>query len=144
MSARVASNTAIGLVEVVVTALVSVFHLRLILRVLGTVDYGIFTALGASGLVASVVIFGFRSAALRYLGLAAGSNDRALRRSTMASTVGLYLGLAAVIVLLGVVFRSLVLDTLTIPADRFGAAGTVYCRPISASGFCRWWTSGSD
>jgi len=126
MSGRVASNTAIGLVEVGVTALISIFYLRLMFQTLGTVDYGIFTALGASGLLSVIVVGGFNTAALRYLALAAGNDDANLRRSTMASTAALYLFITATLLITAVLIRSFVLDTLTIPDDRLGAANVVY------------------
>lgn len=126
MQDRVASNTAIGLLEVAFMAVISIVYVRLLLRSIGTVDYGIFTALGATGLLSAVLITGFNTAALRFLALAAGGDDDGLRRSTMASTVVLYLCIAAALFVIALASRSLVLRTLTIPDGRLEAAETVY------------------
>lgn len=126
MSDRVASNAAIGLVEVVITSLISIFYVRLLLQALGVVDYGIFTALGASGLLSVIVVGGFNTAALRYLALAAGGDDDKLRRTTMASTTALYLCIAVVLFITAAAISGFLLDRLQIPDDRLGAATAVY------------------
>jgi len=134
MSDRVASNTVIGLLEVVLMAVISLFSVRLVLRALGTVDYGIFTVLGASGVLSAIVITGFNTAAVRYLALAAGSDDAGLRRSTMASTTSLYLAMTVILFVIAVVVRGPLLAALEIPADRRATAGTVYWTVVAQ--FC--------
>jgi len=126
MSDRVASNTLIGLAEVAITAVISIFYVRLLFQALGDIDYGIFTALGASGLLSVIVVGGFNNAALRYLALAAGGDDDGQRRTTMASTVVLYVGITLALFVTAVALRDFVLGTLRIPADRADAAATVY------------------
>lgn len=134
MSDRVASNTAIGLVEVVVMATISIFSVRLLLRALGAIDYGLFTVLGASGVLSAIVISGFNTAAVRYLALAAGGEDESLRRSTMASTTALYLLMTVMLLVIAIAVRRPLLATLDIPADRLATAGVVYWSVVAQ--FC--------
>lgn len=106
---------------------VSLFTVRIVLSVLGVVDYGIYNV------VAGVVsMFGFlsgtmASASQRFFAYEIGRNDPSQLKKTFNTTIIIYLILALVIVILAETIGLWFLyNKMTIPPDRFNAALWTY------------------
>ena len=99
-TAKIARNTLLLYIRMAVVMLVSLYTSRVVLNVLGVVDYGVYNVV--SGIV---VLFSFLNTALanssqRYLSITVAQGDKAGIENTFSVCMALHLMLAAVILLL--------------------------------------------
>ena len=105
---------------------ISLYTSRIVLKVLGVEDYGVYNAVG--GVVASfALVSGALSAAIsRFITFELGSGDDASVRRVFASSVTIQMMLAGVVLILGEIFGLWFLNTrMDIPPGRLGAANAV-------------------
>lgn len=130
---RIAKNVIFLYVRMAVSMIVSLYTVRVVLRVLGVEDYGIYSAVG--GIISSLTIFtgALSSASQRFFSVEIGKgNDDGLNRVFNSMTL-LYL-LAGILILvitetLGVWFLN---HKMVIPPDRIAAASVILqCTLIS-------------
>jgi O-antigen/teichoic acid export membrane protein len=124
---RIAKNTLMLYSRQIVVMLVNLYMVRVVLNILGTVDYGIYNVVG--GVVA---MFGFLTSTLangtqRFLTFQLGKNDFEELKKVFATALNIHIILAAIILVFaetaGLWFLN---QKLNIPADRRTAAFWVY------------------
>jgi O-antigen/teichoic acid export membrane protein len=102
------------------------FSTRLLLQCVGFVDYGILTALGATGLLTTVIASGLANAAQRHLTFEIGGNNQPGAIRIYSSSLAVFLVFSIIVLIVGVLFKPLVFSVLKAPVDRIGAAKIVY------------------
>ncbi len=126
MNKRIAKNTAMLYVRLLVTMVVALYTSRVILGALGVEDFGIYNAVG--GFVAMfTVISGSLSAAIaRFITFELGRGDTGRLARVFSAAVAVQLAIAAAVVLLGETAGLWFLHTkMSIPPGRLDAAGWV-------------------
>ena len=130
---RIAGNTIMLYVRMILTMLVSLYTSRVVLNVLGIEDYGIYNVVGGA-----VIMFGFLSGAMssatqRFLTYDIGQKNHVQLRKTFNAAQIIHIGIAILIVLLaetiGLWFVS---NKLNLPEVRLESALWVYhCSVLS-------------
>lgn len=131
---RIAKNTILLYIRMMLTMLISLYTSRVILQTLGVNDFGIYNVVG--GIVA---MFGFingamTSAVQRYITFAQGKGDVTEQRKVFSCSVNVQVCIAAILFILAETIGLWFLyNKMTIPIDRFDAAFWVYqCSIISS------------
>lgn len=126
-SKRIAKNTVLLYVRMVMSVLVSLYTSRVVLQVLGVDDFGIY------GIVGGVVtLFAFLNATMsgatsRFITYAIGKGNEEHIREVFSTAVQVHLAIALVIVILAETVGLWILETkLVIPQERMFAARIVY------------------
>ena len=124
---RIAKNTIMLYIRMLVMMLISLYTVRVTLQVLGADDYGIYNA------VAGIIGFiGFISATLtnaaqRYLAFDLGKGDNEGYRNTFSMMLIVFVAIAFLIVIIAEVLGPWLIGTyLVIPAERLTAAQWVF------------------
>ena len=73
---KVASNTLILYVKMVITVFISLYVTRLVLATLGSEDFGIFNLIGGTILMLTFLNSAMTSASQRFMSFAQGEGDR--------------------------------------------------------------------
>lgn len=124
---RIAKNTIMLYIRMIVIMLVSLYTTRVILHVLGETDYGVYNIVGS--VVVSMVFIqnALMSATQRFLSYEIGLGEKGDVGKVFSSSLNLHCKFLAIIVVLletiGLWFLNRVLD---IPPDRMFAANIVY------------------
>ena len=132
---RIVKNTVLLYARMLLVMLVSLYTVRVVLNVLGDVDYGIYNVVGGI-----VVMFAFlsrtlASASQRYFAFELGRKNYKKLNDVFCITVLLYIIVIAVIVLLAETLGLWFLhNKLIIPDDRMKAAEIIY--QFSIVSFC--------
>lgn len=124
---RVAKNTLFLYIRMLVTLFVSLYTTRVLLRELGSVDYGLNNVVGGVVAMASFIVGAMSNASTRFFAYALGQNDEQVARRVFQTTVTIY----CVFILLAVVAAEtlglwFVNNKLTIPPERMAAAQWIY------------------
>lgn len=133
-SRRLARNTMMLYVRMVLMMLVALLTGRLILQALGVTDYGVYNVVG--GVVA---LFGFiegslGSASSRFITFALGRGDEADLKQEFSCVVGIHYAMAGLVLLLAeTVGLWFAWHKLVIPPDRTEAAFWVYQGAVVAT-----------
>ena len=125
-STRLIVNTVVTFGRIAITLVLSLVATRFIMGSLGEVDWGLLTALGASGLLLSLVTTSLTFSAQRHLAYQIGRGDQHELRVVFNTTLGLFLVTGAVIWLVGAAVASPLLAILDIPEGRETAAFWVF------------------
>lgn len=130
---RVAKNTIILYLRMILTIVIGLFTSRILLRALGFSDYGIINVVGGLVTMISFLRVGMSGAAQRFLSVALGKGDKEELKNTFCSTVLTH----TIIAIIGVVFLELLglwflNHKLNIPPERLYYANWVFqCTIIS-------------
>lgn len=125
-SKRIAKNTAILYVRMLVSMLVSLYTSRVILRALGVEDFGIYNAVGGFVAMFSVMSGSLSAAIGRFITYELGRGDGTRLARVFSASVSIQLGISAAVVLLGETAGLWFLHTwMNIPPGRLPAAGWV-------------------
>lgn len=120
---RIAKNTALLYFRQILIMLVSLYTVRVVLKVLGVEDYGIYNVVGGIVTMFSFLSGTMASASQRYFAYDLGRKDYDSLNKTFSLTFLSYIGIAAFIFLIceigGVWFVN---NKMTIPPDRLSAA----------------------
>lgn len=120
---RIAKNTILLYVRMLVTMVVGLFTSRVILDSLGIEDYGIYNVVGGFVAMFGIVRSGLVTSTNRFIAIELGKNDEKALRKTFSTCVIIYMFLAVLVVViaegLGVWFVN---NKLNIPPDRLVAA----------------------
>lgn len=125
-SKRIAKNTMMLYIRLMVSMIVGFFSSRIILQALGTVDYGVYSLVGGI-----VVLFSFLNSALstatqRFLTIQVGKNDEKTFHHVFRVSVTTHLLIAILIfILVEIIGFYLLNHKLSIPEDRLQAANIV-------------------
>jgi O-antigen/teichoic acid export membrane protein len=109
------------------TMLVALYTVRIVLKTLGIVDYGIYNVVGGIVTMFSFLSVTMASASQRFFAFELGRKDYTRLKQTFSLTFTIYIGIAFLILLLAETVGLWFLNTqMTIPSDRMGAANWVY------------------
>ncbi len=125
-STRLIVNTIVTFGRVAFTLGLSLVATRFIIGSLGDVDWGLLTALGAGGLLLSLISTSLTFSAQRHMAYQIGLGDQHELRVVFNTTLGLFLVTGAVIWLVGAAVASPFLAVLNIPVERETAAFWVF------------------
>lgn len=124
---RIARNTIMLYIRMLLSMFVGLFTSRVVLRVLGVEDYGIY------GIVGSVVsMMGFMTASMsgstsRFISFELGRGSEKMLKETFSSALIIHVCIALIVVLLGETIGLWFLcNKLVIPIERMSAAHWVY------------------
>ena len=124
---RIAKNTLMLYIRMLLTTGVSLYTSRVVLNVLGVADYGIYSVIGGV-----VSMFGFinssmASATQRFFSYEIGRRSRHRLQNVFNMSVNIHLIIAVIVYILAETIGLWIINTqLTIPSERFDAAIWVY------------------
>ena len=124
---RIAKNSFLLYVRMVVVMVINIYAVRVVLHALGEEDYGIYNVV--SGFVTSLVFVNnaLQSATQRFFSYAIGKNDEEELRTVFSVSIKCYLVIVAVFLLICETIGLWFVNTqLVIPEARIGAANIVY------------------
>lgn len=110
----------------VISVALGLISAPLILNALGFVDYGLVTALAATGPLMALLTHGLGRSAERHMAVAIGRGDSDALRSVFQTALLIYASFGGVLLSGGLAIEPLVFAALTIPEDRFAASQWVY------------------
>jgi len=125
-STRLVANTLATFSRMALTVGIGLATTRLILDALGEVDFGLISALGATGVLLSTVTAAMAGSTQRHLAYEIGKGDPLALSQTFSSALAMFMIGAAALWLVGVALTPAVMHGLTIPDDRMNAAWWVY------------------
>lgn len=124
---RIAKNTVMLYIRMILIMLVSLYTTRVVLNVLGETDYGIYNIVGSVVVSMIFIQHSLMSATQRFLSYEMGLKDEGNVAKVFSSSLNLHLKFILIILLIletvGLWFLNYILD---IPADRMLAANIVY------------------
>ena len=125
-SKRIAKNTAFLYLRMIVVMVVGLFTSRITLSVLGVSDYGIYSVVGGTVTMLTVLTGAISVATSRYLTYSLGVGDMAALKKTFSTALNIHIILAAIILVIAEVVGIWFLNNkLNIPADRMDAANWI-------------------
>ena len=124
---RIAKNTALLYVRMLLIMGVTLYTSRVVLNTLGVEDFGIYNVVGGIVVMFSFLNSAMSSATQRYLSFALGQKDHVQFKKVFNHSIYIHLFIAFFIVLLAETVGLWFLETqLIIPSDRMDAARWVY------------------
>jgi O-antigen/teichoic acid export membrane protein len=124
---RIAKNTIVLYLRMMVTMAISFFTTRVVLNTLGVVDYGLVNVIGSAVSMFSFLSISLSTAASRFFNYELGKKDAIELRRTFSMVLLLYGGLFVILLLLSDTVGLWVVKTkLTIPPERVSAANLFF------------------
>ena len=124
---RIAKNTIMLYIRMLLSMVVSLYTSRVVLNILGVEDYGIYGVVGGIVAMFSFLNSTMSGATSRFLTYEMGRGDFQRLKETFSSTLVIHIGIAcAVLVLAETVGLWFLLHKLVIPVERMNAAFWVY------------------
>lgn len=130
---RIAKNTLLLYLRMIVMILIGLYTSRVVLQVLGVSDYGVYNAVGGVVAMLSVLTSSLSTAISRYLTFELGRGDADKLKRVFSVSLNVQILIAIVIVILGVFAGGWFLNhKMNIPTGRMDAANWVlYCSLLS-------------
>tara|TARA_R110002167_G_scaffold25703_2_gene88972 strand:- start:12555 stop:14078 length:1524 start_codon:yes stop_codon:yes gene_type:complete len=130
---RVMQNTVFLYIKMILSMIISLYSVRLILKALGSQDYGIFSLVAGVIAMLSFLNGAMTTSSQRYISFYLGAKNKSKILEVFKSTVFLHFVIAIVIVVVLEVLGLFIFDGfLNIPGDRIETAKIVYhCMVIS-------------
>lgn len=130
---RIAKNTIILYVRMIVMMTISLYTTRVILEALGVDDYGIYNVVGGLVAMFSLISSSLSSSTSRFIIFGLGKGDKTELRKIFVASVNINIILAIIVILaietIGVWFLN---NRMTIPINRLDAANSVlHCSTIT-------------
>jgi len=124
---RIAKNTLFLYFRMMLTILVSFYTVRVVLKILGVEDYGIYNVVGGVVSMFSLLSGTMASASQRFFAFELGKKNYARLKQTFSLTLVIFVGIAIIIFLLAETLGLWFLNTqMNIPPERMNAAHWVY------------------
>lgn len=124
---RIAKNVLFLYFRMFLITAVSLYTSRVILKVLGVTDFGIYNVIGGVVALMSLLIGTMTSATNRFFAFELGKKDEIALKKTFSMSVNIYFIVAVSIVILAETIGLWFVNTqLIIPADRISAANYAY------------------
>lgn len=124
---RIAINTVVQYIQLIVNVLVGLLSVRLILGALGKSDYGIYSLVGGVIALVSFISASVSQTSIRYISISLASNHSSHIKQTVSSCFSLHLYLAFFLVaILELLCPFFFTGFLNIPPERIEAAELVY------------------
>lgn len=119
-------NSLIGLLRIVVAIAIGFVATRLLLNQLGFVDFGVLTALGATGIISTTLIAGLTNASKRHLAYEVGLGEGKGLAEVFSSSLSVFLVLGFILLGAGMLLTPVIFSVLNVPVDRIESARIVY------------------
>ena len=131
---RIAKNTVVLYVRMIITILVSLYASRVVLQVLGVDDFGIFGLVGGVVSMLSFLNASMSGATSRFITYALGQDDITRVNETFSTSVNIHFFIALLVLIVAeTIGLWFVLNKLVLPESRYWAAICVYqCSVLSA------------
>lgn len=124
---KVAINTIIQYVELILNVLIGLVSVRLILNALGASDYGIYDLIGGIVALLGFITTTLSQTSMRFLSVSLGAGNNDETKKTFSSCFWLHIYIGCIIcVILGIVGLFLFDGALNIPAERTSTARILY------------------
>lgn len=124
---RVAINTVLQYVQLVVNVIVGLFTVRIVLDALGEIDYGVYNLIGGVITLITFISTSLSQTSVRFLSVSVGKGDMNNTRETFASCFSMHFYMAiALCMVLEFVGLFLFNGFLNIPENRMTAAKCVF------------------
>jgi O-antigen/teichoic acid export membrane protein len=124
---RIAKNALILSLRMLLTMAISLYTIRLILSVLGVIDYGIYNVVGGVVVMISFLSNTLGAASQRFFAIEIGRNNLQQLKQTFSLTVTIYIIISIVVLLLTETLGLWFLNSkMVIPPDRIEAANWIY------------------
>lgn len=126
-SKRIAKNSILLYVRMMVVMIINLFTVRIVLQALGAKDYGINDVI--AGVVTMLISLSgvLSTATQRYYSFSIGENKLERLRNIFSTSINIYLLLSIVVIVFGETIGLWFVNTqLVIPADRMNAANWIY------------------
>ena len=131
---RIAKNTGLLYFRMLVTLCISLYTSRIILRVLGASDLGVYYVVAGVLALIGILTNTMAGATQRFLSYELGKNDRMRLKQTFSMTLTIHLCLTIIVGVIAETVGFWFLNTqLNIPADRMDAANFVFQFSILSS-----------
>ncbi len=130
---RIAKNTVLLYIRMIVMIIIGLYTSRVVLQVLGVKDYGVYNAVGGVVTMFSILSNSLSTAVSRYLTFELGRGDKNKLREVFSSSINVQVTIALIIVILGGLIGGWFLNChMNIPQERMEAANWVlYCSLLS-------------
>lgn len=130
---RIAKNTLLLYGRMLLILVVSLYTSRVILNVLGVVDYGVYNVVGGIITIFSFINGGMVSATQRYITFELGLNNKEKLKKVFSTSLQIHAAISVIIVLLGeTIGLWFLLEKMVIPEGRAISAMWVYqCSIVS-------------
>jgi O-antigen/teichoic acid export membrane protein len=133
-TARIAKNTVMLYIRMLVTLLISLYTSRIVLKMLGVDDYGIYNLVGGIVVLFSFVNTAMTSSTQRFLSFNLGRDDHHETARVFSMSINAHIGIAAIMLLLAETVGLWFVNTqLQIPEARMVAANFIYQFSIAAT-----------
>lgn len=120
---RIASNSILLFLRMFIVTIVNLVSVRLVLKALGEVDYGIYNAVAVLTTMATFISHALSLSFQRFLSVAIGEQDVDKFRQTFAHGVNIVVAISIVIVIVFEIFGPWFMhEHMTIPAERMEVA----------------------
>lgn len=126
-SSRIAKNSILLYVRMIIVMAINLFTVRIVLKALGSVDYGINDVV--SGIVTMLISLSsvLSTATQRYYSTIIGENSLERLRNIFSASVNIYVILSFIVIIFGETIGLLFVNKyLVIPFDRISAANWIY------------------
>lgn len=124
---RIAKNTVFLYVRMLLVMCVSLYTVRVILSVLGSVDYGIYNVIGGLVVMFSFLSSTLASASQRYFAFELGKGDKKSLNNVFCINLQLYAMLSLLIFIISETIGIWYLNTyMSLPEDRVSAANWIF------------------
>ena len=124
---RIAKNTLLLYVRMLLTMTVSLYTSRVVLNALGVEDFGIYNVVGGVVAMFTFINSAMAGASQRYLTFELGRNNQSRLHRVFCTSVNIHLLIAVFILLLAQTIGLWFLNNyMVIPAERFDAANWVF------------------
>lgn len=124
---RIAKNTLFLYLRQFFVLGISLYTSRLILNILGEVDFGIYNVIGGVVALVTTVNFAMTCATTRFLTFQIGRNDQLKVNEAFSNSVIIHAAIAALILLIGEILGPYFINNyMTIPSERITAAQCVF------------------
>lgn len=124
---RIANNTTLLYLRMLLVMSINLYSVRLILKALGVVDYGIYDVIAGVITVFSSISSVLQTATLRFYCYALGNNNHERLRNIFSTSIYIYTLLSFIVFILGETIGLWFVNTyLVIPQERMYAANWIY------------------
>ena len=126
-SRRIASNTIALFLRMLVVTIINLYAVRLVLRGLGYMDYGIFKTIASVIAISTCISTTLSVAIQRFYSMALGHQDPTEFNKIFSASINVVMGLSVVVVIIFETIGLWFVNThLVIPDDRMMAANWIY------------------
>ena len=123
---RIAKNTLMLYMRMILTVLISLYATRVILEVLGENDYGLYNLVGAIIGMIGILSTLLSQGSSRFITIALGKGNLQELKTTFSASITIHFILGMIVFLVGILIGSVIVSNLNISPDRIDAARFVF------------------